>query len=55
MQGPLLSYEVCGLPRLDEETSAVSPNMSVGSELNGDSDMEDRMAAVDVDEAMQYH
>lgn len=53
MQGPLLSYEVDGLPRLDKETSAVSQNLSVGSDLNEDR-MEDRGAAVDADEAMQY-
>lgn len=54
MQGSLLGHEVDGLPRLDEESSAVPQNMSVGSDLTGDRDMEDRGAAVDADEAMQY-
>lgn len=53
VQGPLLSYEVCGLPRLDEETSAVPQNLAVGIDLN-EGRMEDRGAEVDADEAMQY-
>lgn len=51
MHGPLLSYEVDGLPRLDKETSAVPQNLSVGSDLNEDR-MENRGAAVD--EGMRY-
>lgn len=53
VQGPLLSYEVCGLPRLDEETSAVPQNLAVGIDLN-EGRMEDGGAEVDADEAMQY-